>query len=264
MKHISGLLFLSLLIFCAAQAQNIDSLMVVLDTAKNEQKVKTLNELCRAYMQFDPVKAVGYAREALNAGTEINDARGTAAAYNNIGVAYRNQGALDKALEFYINALKLYETLQNKEGIASAKNNISTIYSIKGDYASALKFLEESHKILTEINDEQKLVGSLNNLGNLNNNLELYENAMNNFSESYALSEKLGKPFPDPLNNIGNVFFKQNNFQRAIEYYLKALELERSVNNRLGMLNTLANIGIAYTKAEQPDPAQKYLGEAYL
>jgi tetratricopeptide (TPR) repeat protein len=85
---------------------------------------------------------------------------------------------------------------------------------------------------------------------------------MRYFSEAYQLSEKIGKPTADPLNNMGNVFFKQGNYQRAIEHYQKALDLERQTNNRLGMLNSLTNIGIAYTKANQPGPAQQYLNEA--
>jgi tetratricopeptide (TPR) repeat protein len=264
MKIRNGIVLLCLWLSYTANAQFIDSLKAVLDTARNEQKVKTLNELFRAHLQFDPVTAIGYAREALNLGTEINDKRGSAAAYNNIGVAYRSQGAFDKALEYYIHSLRLYEELEHKEGIATTKNNISTVYSIKGDYSPALKYLEESHKLLVELNDQKKLVGSLNNLGILNMDLSLYDNALAYFRESYQLSDSLGAPFTDPMNNIGNVYFKQNNFDKAIEYYQKGLALERSNNNRLGMLNTLTNIGIAYTKAEKPEPAQRYLSEAYL
>jgi tetratricopeptide (TPR) repeat protein len=245
-----------------AQDPVTDSLLTALDTAKNEGRVKTLNELFRANIQSDPVKALGYTREALSLATEIDDRKGMAACYNNLGVVYRNQGALDKALEYYIRSLSIYDTLQNKEGIATTKNNIATIYSIKKDYGQAMKFLEESNALFKELGDPQKLVGSMNNLGNLNNDLQLYEKAMRYFSEAYQLSEKIGKPTADPLNNMGNVFFKQGNYQRAIEHYQKALDLERQTNNRLGMLNSLTNIGIAYTKANQPGPAQQYLNEA--
>ncbi|MCU0358031.1 MAG: tetratricopeptide repeat protein [Cyclobacteriaceae bacterium] len=247
----------------AASAQLTDSLFSVLDTARNERKVKTLNELFRAYLHTDPIEAIGYARQALNLATEINDQRGMAAANNNIGVAYRNQGAFDKALDFYIKSLRLYEGLDNKEGIAAARNNISTIYSIKQDYSQALKFLEESHSMLVELNDQPKLVGSLNNLGVLNQNLAQYEEALNFYKQSYDLSEKLGSPLPDPLNNIGNLLSMQNRFSEAIEYYSKALELEKKSDNRLGILNTLSNLGIAYTKANKHDVALRFLNEAY-
>jgi tetratricopeptide (TPR) repeat protein len=239
-----------------------DSLLAVLDTAKNESKVKTLNELFRATIQSDPVKAIGYTREALSLATDINDKKGMAASYNNLGVAYKNQGALDKSLEYYITSLRTYESLDNKEGIATTKNNIATIYSIKGDYGQAMKYLEESYAQFLQLKDEARIVGSLNNLGNLHIDLQLYEKAMRYFSEAYQLSAKLGHPFSDPMNNMGNVYFRQGNYQRAIEHYMKALEVERETNNRLGMLNTLTNIGIAYTKARQPKPAQQYLTQA--
>jgi len=124
--------FLSaILISVAVFGQTTDSLSKVLDTVSGNKKVKTLNELFRANLLADPVKALGYTREALNLATEIGDKRGMAASYNNLGVAYRNQGALDKALDYYITSLKLYEALDNKEGIATTKNNIANIYSIK-------------------------------------------------------------------------------------------------------------------------------------
>lgn len=255
-------LLLLLGLFVPAVAQT-DSLSKVLDTARNERKVKVLNELFRANLSSNPVKAIGYTREALNIATEINDQKGVAASYNNLGVAYKNQGALDKALEYYIRSMKIYDTLDNKEGIATTKNNIATIYSIKGDYGQAMKYLEESYNELVVLKDESRLVGSLNNLGNLYIDLQLYEKASEYFQKAYQLSEKLGQPYADPMNNLGNVFFRQGNYQRAIDFYQKALEIEQKENNRLGMLGTITNIGIAYTRANQPKPAMQYLNQAY-
>jgi tetratricopeptide (TPR) repeat protein len=257
-------LFFSLITICfnLVLARQKDSLLAVLDTAKNEHKVKALNELFRANIQSDPLKAIGFTREALGIATDIDDKKGMAASYNNLGVAYRNQGALDKALQYYVTSLKIYETLDHKEGIATTKNNIANIYSIKGDYGQAMKYLEESYAQFVQLKDEARIVGSLNNLGNMHLDLQLYEKAMRYFSEAYQLSEKLGQAFSDPMNNMGNVYFRQGNYQRAIEHYQKALVIERESNNRLGMLNTLTNIGIAFTKAKQPKPAQQYLNEA--
>jgi tetratricopeptide (TPR) repeat protein len=245
-----------------SSGQKIDSLNAVLDTAKADRKVKTLNELFRAYIQSDPVKALGFTREALNYATEIGDKKGLAASYNNLGIAYRNQGALDKALEYYITSLKIYESLNNKEGIATTKNNISNIYSMKRDYGQAMKYLEDSHNLFLELNDPSKIIGSLNNLGNLHSEIQLYEKAMKYFSEANQLSEKIHAQFADPLTNMGNIFFRQNNYQRAVEQYEKALTIERANDNKLGILNVITNLGITYTKAKQPKLADQYLNEA--
>jgi tetratricopeptide (TPR) repeat protein len=242
--------------------QKMDSLTAVLDTAKNDRKVKTLNEMFRANLNKDPITALSYAREALTLATQIDDQKGIAASYNNLGIVYRNQGALEKALEYYMNSLKIYETLQNKEGIATTKNNISNLYAFKKDFTQAIKYLEESYNLFVELDDKTKIIGSLNNLGNLNNDMMLYDKAMKNFEQSAQLSEQMGVKFADPLSNIGNIYFKQENYQRAVEFYEKALAIERENNNRLGVLNAVTNLGITYAKAKQPKPAKQYLEEA--
>ncbi len=243
-------------------AQKIDSLKSVLDTAKADRKVKTLNELFRANLNSDPVKALGYTREALNLATEIDDKKGMAASYNNLGIIYKNQGGLDKALDYYLTSLRIYEGLNNKEGIATTKNNISTLYAIKKDYSDAMKYLEESYNLFLELKDEAKIVGSLNNLGNLNLDIQLYDKALGYFVDASELSAKLGAKFPDPLNNIGNIYYRQGNYQRAVEYYERALSIERENNNKLGILNVVTNLGITYARAKQPKPAKQYLDEA--
>src|SRR6267378_904120 len=237
-------LTLSMLLFSSiAFAGNpVDSLENVLKTAKGDLKVKTLNELFRAYLNGDPIKATGYTREALSLATQIDDRKGMAASYNNLGIAYRNQGALDKALEYYLQSLRIYENLENKEGIATSKNNIGNIYTLKKDYGQAMKYFEESHKTFHELGDQQKIIGSMNNLGNLHSDLQLYEQALKYYSQAWQLSVKSGKQFSDPLNNIGNLYFRQGNYQRAIEYYERALEIAKRENNNLTILTITANL----------------------
>ena len=254
--------FFAVIIYSPLFSQNTDSLEALLDTIQGDRKVKTLNELFRGHLRSDPVRAVGYATEALLLSTEINDRRGMAASYNNLGVAYRNQGALDKALEYYITSLNLYDSLQNKEGVATTKNNIANIYSIKKDYAQAMRYLEESYQVFQEMNDPFRLIGSMNNLGNLYQDIDLYDKALDFYTQAYALSEKNGAKFGDPLSNVGNLYFNQGNYQVAVDYYQKALDIERQHNNKLGILNTLTNMRITYTKAKQPANAERYLHEA--
>ena len=252
----------SLVISASIYAAPIDSLENVLKTAQGDQKVKTLNELFRAYMSSDPVKAIGYTKEALELATNIGDKKGQAASYNNLGVAYKNQGALDKGLEYYLTALKIYTDLDNKEGIATTKNNIANIYSLKKDYSQAMKYFEESEAILTQLGDKRRMVGTMNNLGNLHSDLQLFEQALKYYQDAWELSEKMGTPSADPLSNIGNLFFRQGNYQRAVDYYLRALAMAEKDNNKLSILNITANLGEVYVRANQPKPAQAYLDRA--
>lgn len=240
----------------------VDSLMSLVQNSEGEAKVKAYNELFRATINANPVAALSFSKQALDLATEIGDLKGAAAANNNLGVAYRNYGALDRALEFYLKALSIYDSLDNKEGIASIKSNIATIYSMKRDYGQAMNNYEEAYSIFTEMGDANLLVKAMNNLGNLHNELQLYEQALKYYSQSYQLSEQLGNPFVDPLNNIGNLFFKQGNYQRAVEYYTRALDMAKKNNNQLAVLHINSNLGEIYTKANRINEAQAYLTEA--
>lgn len=243
-------------------SQNTDSLQALLDTIEGPPRVKTLNELFRAHLRTDPVTAVGHAREALMLATEIKDHAGMAAAYNNLGVAYRNQGALDKALEYYLTSHTLYDSLGHTNGVATTKNNIANIYSLKKDYDQAKRYLEESYALFQELNDPFRLVGSLNNLGNLYQDIDLYDKALDYYSKAFALSEKNGARFGDPMNNVGNIHFNRGEYKLALTHYQKALDIEREHNNKLGILNTLTNMGITHTKAHDPKNAERCLNEA--
>jgi len=261
---IKPILFTVLALFAiqAFSNTNIDSLEKVLKTAAGEQKVKTLNELFRAYINSDPIKAIGFAREALSMASEINDLKGMAASYNNLGVSYRNQGALDKALEYYLISIRLYDSLKNIDGVATTKNNIGTIYSLKKDYGQAMKYFEESYDQFTKMNEKQKIIGSLNNLGNLHSDLQLYEQALKYYSQALQMSDQISKISSDPLNNIGNLYFRQGNYQRAIEFYNRAMSLAKKENNQNTVLNILANLGEVYSKEGQGARAQTYFDSA--
>jgi hypothetical protein len=255
------------LIFLLASTVNVfanpaDSLENVLKTAKGDLKVKTLNELFRTYINSDPVKAIGYTREALTLATEIDDKKGMAASYNNLGVAYRSQGALEKSLEYYIISLQIYTHLTNKDGIATTKSNMGTIYSMKKDYGQAMKYFEESRKEFSELKENKKLIVAMNNLGNLHSELQLYEKALKYFNQAAQLSEKSGKLYADPINNIGNLYYKQGNYLQAIEYYKKAIQLAKKENNQLTVLNILINLGEVYARNGQSAKAEIYLDSA--
>ena len=262
MKRLGLYLLLAGWSLASVYGNTIDSLESILLTAKGDMKVKTLNELFRAHINFDPVKAIGYSTEALALAKEIGDQKGMAAAYNNLGVAYRNQGALDKALEYYLSSLGIYTDLENNEGIATTRNNIGTIYSLKKDYGQAMKYFEEAFDIFTLMGDQERIVGAMNNLGNLHSDLQLYEQALKYYSQASQLYEKAGKTYSDPLTNIGNIYYRQGNLQRAVEYYERALVPARKENNRLGILNITSNLGAVYVQADQTANAQRYLEDA--
>ena len=167
-----------------------------------------------------------------------------------------------KSLHIYDSLGSKLDQTTVKLGIATIKNNMANIYSLKKDNTLAMKYLEESHKIFLDINDDLHLIGSLNNLGILYSDIDMDDRAMQYFLEASEKSEKMGLQNSDAYINVGNLFFSQGNFQRAVEFYEKALKIERDQNDRSGILKTAINLGVTYAKARQPAPAKLYLDEA--
>jgi tetratricopeptide (TPR) repeat protein len=44
----------------------------------------------------------------------------------------------------------------------------------------------------------------------------LYEKALKYFNQAAQLSEKAGKLYADPINNIGNLYYKQGNYTHKL------------------------------------------------
>ncbi len=114
------------LISTAVFAGPVDSLENVLKTAQGDQKVKTLNELFRAHMSADPVKAIGYTKEALELATNIGDIE------RDGSFVQQPRRCLQKPGELSIRASSIISSrsrptpiLTTREGIATTKNNIA-------------------------------------------------------------------------------------------------------------------------------------------
>lgn len=237
-----------------------DSIFSVLDTAKAENRVNTLNTLCINTINIDPHKALEYSKEALEISIKLQYKRGMASSYNNLGVIFKNHGMYDKALDYYIKSIAINDSLNNIDGVAFSKNNIGTIYSAKLDFEKALKYYLESYEIIKKTNQQDKIVGSLSNIGNVYIEMGKFKKALDYFNESVKIYEKIGqknKSF-EPLNNLGNIYFHQEKYNQALDYYSLSLLIELESNNLSGQAYTQNNIGAAYFKLGNYPKAEEH------
>jgi tetratricopeptide (TPR) repeat protein len=93
--------------------------------------------------------------------------------------------------------------------------------------------------------------------------LQLFDEALSYYTESYRISDSLGMAYSDPLNNIGNIYFKQGKFQEAGDYFMKALALAKHNENLLTQLNVYASLGEVFSQATQYKKAEIYLDSAF-
>ena len=174
-------------------------------------------------------------------------------------------------------ALKQCEDYSVKENIYLINNFIGVIYSLKNDQVLAEKFFKKSHNLnekfedplknLYVINIRQKnYLGAINvaqKLCNLNNSNDLffyqlayaYELNSDNLLaiDSYEKCKNLdGKNKLKALNNIGNIYLKNNKPKTSLKFFLEANEIIK--NDKIIVNNILLN----YIKLKDENKSDEY------
>ncbi len=119
-----------------------------------------------------------------------------------LGALAYDTGQLEKANEFYMQSLPLYETLKNKQGESTVYNNRSIVAISQGNIEQALVSLEKARQIDEAIGDREGRARILTNLSSLYMDLGDFE-----MSESYSkaaleLCREIDVPFGECLNLI--------------------------------------------------------------
>ncbi len=256
--------FFVLLFQSPVTTQTIDSLESQLDQTAGKEKVILLNELYKLYVNNNPVKALSYTRQALTLAEKINDPSGMASSYNNMGVIYKNQGNLDKALKNYIAALQIQEENKFVDALAYTYSNVGTVYSMQGNYDKALEYFNKANVQFESINHKLRIVGSLSNIGNVYEAQGNHELALEYYLKALKFYEELEDNSTAfvPFNNIGNMYYRQGDYASAMAYYQSALDLEKYNNDLNGQANALHNMGSAKRAQGDIEKGLEYFDEA--
>jgi tetratricopeptide (TPR) repeat protein len=156
------------------------------------------------------------------------------------GFGSYNLGNYNRALEWYFNALAIFEKVLGKEhpDTATTYNNMAVVFRVQGDYVKALEYYGYALVI-----DEKTLGNEHPDTANTYNNMAAvfrvqgdYAKALEYYGCALAIYEKvLGNEHPDTAtayNNMAVVFHDQGDYVKALEYYGYALAIcEKALGN---------------------------------
>lgn len=242
-----------------------------------------------------PVSPVPYSRYSapLEKSGEDRDEgfykQGIALCLNNIGLVYWKQGKYLKAIDYYLQALKINEELLNslyfnkrraevRQLIAANLNNIAIIYYEQENYAKSLEYDRQSLKVYKELKDKKGIGRILNNIGEVYKIQGRYLEAEAYYLQSLKAFEKLGDKqlIAASLNNIGIIYSLRGGlsgntqyYEKAIEYCKKSLAIAREIGSKeytkeayLALAETYARLGehtvAPFDKSEHLKKAYKY------
>ncbi len=181
-----------------------------------------------------------------------------------LGIASSALGQVDRAIEYYQQALALHHEMGNRHGQGAVLGNLGIVYGGLGRHEQAIEYFQQALIIEEEIGDHQGQMAQLANLGSAYGELGQVERAIEQFQQALALHQE-GSDWGAQgilLGNLGNAYRELGQNERAVVYLEQALTIQKEIGDRNGQAITLGNLGLAYQALSQPGLARQYSDEA--
>lgn len=186
---------------------------------------------------------------------------GEANGLNGLGATYDFQGDYTKALECFIQSLKIAESQNDLEAMSSRYNNIGLIYTSQEDFQNALEYLNKSLTIHQKLQDRQGIALVHGNIGEAYLSSNQSPMALEHLNKALDLYTEL-----NDLNGIANmhtalakVYQEQNQVRKSIYHFLYAKDIYDKIGGQYFITYTYLGLGVSYIKLGEYNTAKKYL-----
>ncbi len=174
----------------------------------------------------DREESLKYANELIELSREREDYIYLYRGYSLRGQVYQRSGNLTMALESYIKASEAASQIEDKSFEGGAYLTIADVYSTIGNATNAENYYSKSIDILRETNDSLTLASA--------------------------------------LLNAGDEAFKNEHFDKALDYFEESGLLFKGVNYPIGTAYNLGNVGMVYAEQGKDALAEQHINEALV
>jgi len=236
---------------------------------QDSMKIRMLNdEIGLFYERNNPDSAIYYYKIAVDlADKNLSDLDKNEKKHRNIflkhkanslryiGIVHYESGTFDKAIQFVMKSLKIYEELiksdPSKNNIIDCKNGMTfcfvplgNIQYDQGNFDVALSYFNKALVLHKELGNTPQISGCYVNIGNVYFDQGLLEKSLEFYFKGMKIAEEIGdkKALSKCYNNIGNVLLFQGKYDEVIDYYLKAMKIKEESGDRYGVAMVNANI----------------------
>lgn len=240
----------------------LDSLLKLIDDRKIDTTQLNINRaIGDYYFNINTQKAILYFESAKKISENLNRTDDLASNLYSIGSSYLNLGKFDSALEYYLNACRIYEQKGYKRRLTKAFIDIAYLYSESNNFPKGRLYFDKAKILINDLQDTVELRYYYSELGNFYFKQEQIDSAILCIEESKNLSKILGEPdlIIGANVNIGLLYKKKGNYDLALQYMNGALTAyKKNTNNpsELGVVyNNLGSIYAAQKKYNQAERA---------
>jgi two-component system sensor histidine kinase UhpB len=155
----------------------------------------------------------------------------------NLGNLYIRMGNYKDAVDYHLQALKLFEKLGNKRGQSFAQQSLANDFLYMKQYGQARQYYERSYALKKELNDSRGLINALGGLADVNKEAGNLEAAEKQYKEVQQLARNLKLPLEVSRlgYQTGLLYKKMSRFVDARTQLEEALQLARSATDSVLM-----------------------------
>lgn len=163
---------------------------------------------------------------------KINDDRGVAKVYNNIGNLYQ-MVEYEKALGYFNRSLTIAKKYNDSSLIASLYLNIGNIYNRKNMNVAALNYYNKSYELFTKLNNTTILVQCLENLGVIYYNQRDFEKAKKYLVEAHNKAKQMDMNSSVAAINLTltDLYVSEGNYAEAEKYLEEGRNYSMLIHN---------------------------------
>jgi tetratricopeptide (TPR) repeat protein len=180
--------------------------------------------------------------------------RATAVFTHQLGMIALHRGDYDQALDWYRQALTIFEELGNRVNMAVSYHQLGIVAYWRGDYDQALDWYRQALTIREELGDRRGIATSYHELGMVAFRQEDYDQALDWYRQALTIFEELGNRPEMALSyhQLGIVAYLRGDDDQALDWHRQALTIREELGDRAGMASTMNQIGILLTGTGNP------------
>ncbi len=268
MKSVGLILFGSIFLAQLSSANNVDSLLILLEEYQGSNDQDQLYQLHINLGQEYGTGGNENYKESLHHNSiafEIaknqNDIVKMAESLFGIGLSYQRRNSFQEALASYSAILELKGYPDKELKKASTYTQISVIHQALGNYESAYEHQMKALRLHEITNDSLGIANSHYNLGTIFYYQTQYEQALDHYNHAYKICAGLKNErfFYSCLAAMGSVYEKLENQGESLNYNSQALQLAKKLNYKTGIAYALGNIAMNYATQGDFVKAEQYL-----
>ena len=181
-------------------------------------------------------------------------------AYLNRGILFKTEARYDKAEEDLRQSLAIRTQLGDSILMAECWSHLASVLSATFSFDSAGRYLENLHQVATHYNHGLMLFHYHHRAAELaylkgayGESIDLYLKAIGFLKEN-----EYKRYHAEILKQIGQIFREQGDFNRALEHFYNALEMNQSLNNKQGVAHVNNLIGWLYLSEKNEILAEEF------